>query len=100
VVVAGERQRPSTDLGQRTACSARKAAIADRAADRGAEIVAADSERLRAEEVGPCARNRAGRHSDDHARHIEYAARLGGERGIATGAGLEKLRRTAVVGDD
>ena len=91
-VGAGERQRPSTDLDQRTACSPESAAVADRSADRGAEIVAADRERLRAEEVSPLALDRAGGHPGRaETRHVEYATRLGRERGIATSAELRKI---------
>src|SRR5262249_57504138 len=64
------------------------AAVGDGPVDGGAEIVAAHDERVRAEEVAPSARNRACRHPEEHARHVEYAARLGGERRIATGAEL------------
>src|SRR5262245_2512276 len=89
---AGERQYSAAHLHQGTARSARCAAVANRPADRGAEIVAADDERVRAEEVSSCARNRAGRHPEEHAGHVEYAARLGGERGIATAAELGEQR--------
>src|SRR5262245_24749372 len=98
---AGERQYSAAHLHQGTARSARCAAVANRPADRGAEIVAADDERVRAEEVSSCARDRAGRHrGQDQTRHVEYATRLGGERGIAAGAELGKLRRSAGVGND
>src|SRR5262249_8916897 len=52
-VGAGERQYSGAYLHQRTARSARGAAVADGPADHGAEIVAADDQCVRAEEVIP-----------------------------------------------
>ena len=98
---AGERQYSGAHLDQGTARSARGAAVANRPANRGAEIVAADDERVRAEEVGPSARNRASNHrGQGQTRHVEYATCLGGERGIAAAAELGEQRGATGIGDD
>src|SRR5215471_21302109 len=56
---------------------------------------------VRAEEVSPSARNRASNHrGQGQTRHVEYATRLGGERGIAAAAELGKLRGATGIGDD
>ena len=70
-------QRPAADLEQRAARAARCAAVGDDAAHLGREVVAAHGERLRAEEEGARALDRAGGHSaGGQARYVDHAARI------------------------
>src|SRR5262245_31533064 len=86
---AGERQYSGAYLHQRTARSARGAAVANRPADRGAEIIAAHDQCVRAEEVSPSARNRAG-----------PPAAIAGDGRVARRAGIVEAGEPEIGVDD
>src|SRR5581483_3799376 len=76
-------------------------AIADQAAHRGGQVVAADGKCFAAKEKGAGALDRARRHAAiGQRRDVEDAACADGEPSVAAGAAVEKRHPAKLVGRD
>src|SRR5262249_17183016 len=102
-VVAGQRERPGSDLDQRRAAATQTAAVLDLSADGGGKIVAADGELVGAQEICASPFNGAGRDLIVAARsrgagEVDDAAGIGDEAGAAAVAVGRELSERAVAG--